>query len=82
MTVRGGGGSTVTPALAEALGCATLSAVIVTITPGTADGAVYTPFVLIVPTADVPPGTPFTCHVTAVFPVPEMDAVNCCDWLT
>ncbi len=82
MTVTGGGGSTVSPALAEALGCTTLSAVMVTFIPGTADGAVYRPFVVIVPSADVPPGIPFTCHMTAVFPVPEMDAVNCCDWLT
>lgn len=34
---------------------------------GTAAGAVYTPEVEIVPTVALPPTTPFTCHVTAVF---------------
>ena len=43
-------------------------------------GAVYNPFVLIVPTVALPPVVPFTCHVTAVFVVPVTVSVNCFDW--
>jgi hypothetical protein len=39
-------------------------------------GAVYSPLVLIVPTVALPPATPFTCQVTAVFVVPVTVAVN------
>ena len=42
-------------------------------------GAVYKPFVEIVPILSFPPAVPFTCHVTAVFEFPETTAVNCCD---
>ena len=43
----------------------------------TAGGAVYNPELEIVPITALPPGTPFTVHVTAVFVVPVSDAVNC-----
>jgi hypothetical protein len=39
-------------------------------------GAVYTPDALIVPEAELPPETPFTCQVTAVFDDPVIAAVN------
>jgi hypothetical protein len=45
---------------------------------GTAEGAVYSPEVEIVPTVELPPATPFTCQVTAVLEVPVTVAVNCC----
>jgi hypothetical protein len=45
---------------------------------GTAEGAVYSPEVEIVPTDEFPPVTPFTCQVTAVLEVPVTVAVNCC----
>ena len=44
---------------------------------GTLAGAVYWPVVLIVPSVALPPATPFTDHVTAVFDVPLTVAVNC-----
>src|SRR3981081_2319380 len=44
---------------------------------GTAEGAVYSPEVEIVPTVELPPVTPFTCQVTAVLEVPVTVAVNC-----
>jgi hypothetical protein len=34
--------------------------------------------VVITPTVEFPPDTPFTCQVTAVFVVPVTVAVNCC----
>jgi len=43
---------------------------------GTMFGAVYKPDALIVPVAVLPPTTPFTCHVTAVFDDPVMTALN------
>jgi len=43
----------------------------------TAGGAVYSPELEMVPMTALPPGTPFTDHVTAVFVVPVSDAVNC-----
>lgn len=46
---------------------------------GAAAGALYTPEEVTVPAAEVPPGVPFTSHVTAVLLVPETLALNCCD---
>jgi hypothetical protein len=45
---------------------------------GTAEGAVYSPEVEIVPTDEFPPVTLFACQVTAVLEVPVTVAVNCC----
>jgi|SRR5215472_411134 len=45
---------------------------------GTTPGAVYRPEPEIVPTAALPPVTPFTCQVTAVLLVFRTVAVNCC----
>jgi hypothetical protein len=47
-------------------------------------GAVYSPAALIVPTVELPPAVPLTCHVTVVFVVPVTRAVNCfiCPGLT
>ena len=51
----------------DTLGEATLTAVMVTVfEAGIVAGGVYTPAVLMVPTVLLPPGTPSTCHVTAV----------------
>ena len=44
----------------------------------TADGAVYTPPVVIVPTVAFPPCTPPTSQFTAVFVVPVTAAVKSC----
>src|SRR5437764_10060132 len=44
---------------------------------GRVDGAAYKPPGVIVPTAEFPPVTLFTCHVTAVFDVPVTVAVYC-----
>jgi hypothetical protein len=43
------------------------------------DGAVYIPAAEIVPTVELPPATPLTCHVTAVFDVLVTAALNA--WL-
>ena len=45
---------------------------------GTTAGAVYNPFASIVPALALPPVTPFTCQVTAVFDVPLTLAENGC----
>ena len=51
----------------EFVGEATLTAVMVTgFALGIAAGGVYWPLLLIVPVVPLPPGTPFTCHVTLV----------------
>src|SRR5713101_7416141 len=61
----------VTVALADLVVSACDTAVTVTVFGlGTAAGAVYRPAVEIVPTVALPPVTPFTCQVTAVFVVP------------
>jgi len=39
---------------------------------------VYRPVLVIIPVAALPPATPFTSQVTAVFDVLAMLAVNCC----
>ena len=44
---------------------------------GTLPGAVIRPVELIVPTVELPPATPATDQVTAVFDVPVTAAVNC-----
>ena len=41
-------------------------------------GAVYSPPVVIVPTVELPPATPFTAQVTVVFEDPVTVALNCC----
>lgn len=46
---------------------------------GTDAGALYIPEEVTVPTAEVPPGVPFTSQVTAVLAVPETLALNCSD---
>jgi len=43
---------------------------------GKVGGAVYAPAVEIVPTVELPPVAPFTLHVTAVFVVPDIEALN------
>jgi hypothetical protein len=59
---------TVTTALADLVGSATLTAVTVTVEgDGTDDGALYVPRLLIVPTVEVPPVTPLTFQMTEVF---------------
>src|ERR1700730_1594976 len=45
---------------------------------GTAPGATKNPVLETNPVARLPPGTPFTCQVTAVFAEPLTLAVNCC----
>src|SRR5712692_6576914 len=45
---------------------------------GSFAGAVYRPALEIVPKVELPPGTPLTFHVAAVFEVPVTVAVNCC----
>lgn len=69
----------VTVALAVALELVAVIAVTVTVfLAGTTAGAVYVPAALIVPVADAPPSTPFTCHATTVFDVPETVALKFC----
>jgi hypothetical protein len=69
---------TVTLALADLVVSATETVVTVTVAgDGTDGGALYRPLVLIVPTVEFPPVTPFTFHITAVFDVFDTVAVNC-----
>jgi hypothetical protein len=79
-TAGGAGGTSVTTALLRAVGAAWLVAATARfIATGTTAGAVYRPLVEITPTFELPPVTPFTLQVTAVFDVPVTDAVNCCE---
>jgi hypothetical protein len=71
-------GSTVTLADPERVGSATEVAITVTPELGTEAGAVYSPVLLTVPTAALPPATPFTLHWTPRFCVFCTLAVNCC----
>ena len=73
-----GADSKLTVADALAVTSATLTAVTVTLDAGGAAGAAYKPPVEIVPVAEPPPATPFTCHVTAAFDVFLTVAANCC----
>lgn len=74
------GGRTVTVADPDFAGSAWETAVTVTVTEGTAFGAVYLPFASIAPmVVGLPPVMPFTCQTTAVLEVPVTFAVNC--WL-
>jgi hypothetical protein len=58
---------------------AAATAVTVTVAgEGGALGAVYSPLELMAPTVELPPATPFTCHVTRVFVEKATVAVNCC----
>ena len=70
-------GATVTAALADADGCATLCAVTVTPVDGTALGAVYIPEGEMVPTVGFPSTVPLTIQVTDVFVFPVTVALNC-----
>lgn len=80
MLVRTGiGFQSVTAPLAFAEELAALIARTVTVLfAGTTEGAVYMPDALIVPVAELPPVTPFTCHVTAMFEVPDTVALKVC----
>ena len=67
----GTGFCNVTALLPDAEASAELTARTVTVLElGTVAGAVYMPDALIVPVAALPPATPFTCQVTAVFDDP------------
>jgi len=67
--------ATAVPFLVES---AELVAAIVTVAGvGAADGALYNPALEMVPTVELPPETPFTAQVTAVFVVFVTFAVNC-----
>ena len=71
--------STVTLADPERVGSAVEVAVTVTPELGTEAGAVYSPVPLTVPTAALPPATPFTLHWTPRFCESFWTvAVNCC----
>jgi hypothetical protein len=72
-------GTRVTCAEPDLLVSAADTAVTVTVAgEGTMAGAVYRPELEIVPTVELPPFTPLTCQVTAVFVVPVTVAVNVC----
>ena len=67
-----------TDAEAVLLVSAELVAVTVTVAgDGTAEGAVYSPLLAIVPQAVALHPAPCKVHVTAVFEVPTTDAFNC-----
>ncbi len=71
-------GITVTLALADWFGSATLLAVTVTLRfDVTFVGAVYKPVELTTPVVELPPIIPSTNQFTAVFVVPVTVAVNC-----
>ena len=73
----GTGFCNVTALLPVAEASAELTARTVTVLElGSVAGAVYTPDELIVPVAALPPATPFTCHVTAVFDDPATVALK------
>jgi len=64
-------------AVFELSACAT--AVTVTVAGvGAVAGAVYMPVASIVPCAESPPATPFTCQLTVLFEDPLTKAVNFC----
>jgi hypothetical protein len=70
--------TTVTLELADAVGSAALVALTVTEAGlGAVAGALYSPLVVIVPTVEFPPVTPFTDQVTPVVVVFVTVAVNC-----
>jgi len=71
-------GFTVTIALADFVESAVEIAVTVTVIEDVTNGAAYSPVAEIVPTCELPPPTPFTCHCTAVLVEPVTVAVNCC----
>ena len=73
----------VTEALPTADGATVLEACTVTAAgDGVALGAVKNPLALIVPTALLPPGIPFTIHVTVVTVAFCTVAANCMPWPT
>jgi len=75
----GTGFCNVTALLPVAVASAELTARTVTgLEPGTVLGAAYRPDELIVPVATLPPGTPFTCHVTEVVDDPATVALKDC----
>ena len=53
------------------------AAMVAGVTLGGVAGAVYNPFVLIVPSVAFPPSISFTNHFTAVFELPVIVAMNC-----
>jgi hypothetical protein len=65
--IDGTGFRTVTVAELDAVTSATLVAATTTGVLGGTEGAVYSPSTLIVPAAELPPGTPLTLQVTALF---------------
>ena len=74
-----GAAVTETAALAEALDCATLRAVMVMVPDGATVGALYKPEVEIVPVVELPPIFSLTSHLTPVSLVPDTEALNCSD---
>lgn len=80
LTRAGTGFQSVTGLLAFDEFAARLTAVIVMVLEaGTICGAIYLPDALIVPVAELPPVTPFTCQWTSMFEVPETVALK--DWV-
>jgi hypothetical protein len=55
-----------------------ITAIVMVVWLGRTLGALYKPFVSIVPLMASPPVAPFTCQVTAVLVDPVTVAVNCC----
>jgi hypothetical protein len=72
----------VTVALADCVETEALCAVTVTGLVGATDGALYKPVEEMVPTDKFPATMPSTSQFTAVLVVPEIVAVNCCEWPT
>ena len=68
----------VTLALADLVVSAAQRALTVTALEGAVAGAVNMPDALIVPVLELPPCTPLTSQLTAVFVVPVTLDVNCC----
>ncbi len=54
-----------------------IAVTVIVVVLGRTFGALYNPFVSIVPLMASPPVAPFTCQVTAVFVEPVTVAVNC-----
>ena len=77
MTGIGFQSATVLPAVAEEL-AALIARTVTLLVVGTTAGAVYMPDALIVPVAELPPVTPFTCQDKAVFDVPVTVTLKVC----
>jgi len=74
-----GAAVTETNALAEAVDCATLRAVMVMVVDGATVGALYKPDEEIVPVVELPPLFSLTSHLRPLFVVPDTEALNCSD---